>query len=59
MLKESNKWNVDGTEKWYIGTILDVVAGTSDWYNVTYDKQVLSLKGDLEFIDTEDFSSWA
>ena len=24
-----HKWNVDGTEKWYFGTILDVVAGTN------------------------------
>ena len=56
---------MDGTEKWYFGTILDIVAGTSDWYNVKYDdeEQVLSLnllldieKGDLEFIDTEEFS---
>ena len=59
-----HKWNVDGTEKWYFGTILDVVAATDDWHNVRYDdEQVLSLnllldieKGDLEFIDTEDFS---
>ena len=56
---------MDGTEKWYCGTILNIVAGTSDWYNVRYDdeEQVLSLnllldieKGDLEFINTEDFS---
>ena len=55
---------MNGTEKWYFGTILDIVAGTSNWYNVKYDdeEQVLSLnlfdieKGDLEFIDTEDFS---
>ena len=40
-----HKWDVDGTEKWYFGTILDVVAGTDDWYNVRYDdeEQVLSL----------------
>ena len=53
---------MDGTEKWYLGTILDIVSGTDDWYNVRYDdeEQVLSLnllldieKGDLEFIDTD------
>ena len=53
---------MDGTEKWYLGTILDIVAGTDDWYNVRCDdeEQVLSLnllldieKGDLEFIDTD------
>ena len=58
---------MDGTEKWYLGTILDVVAGTSDWYNVRYDdeEQVLSLnllldieKGDLEFIDTDFTELW-
>ena len=57
-----HKWSVDGSDKWYLGTILDVVAGTSDWYNVRYDneEEVLSLnllldieKGDLEFIDTD------
>ena len=25
------KWSVDGTDKWYLGTILGVVAGTSGW----------------------------
>ena len=34
-----HKWNEDGTEKWYFGTILDVVAGTDDWYNVRYDDE--------------------
>ena len=61
-LRIKHKWNVDETKKWYLGTILDVVAGTDDWYNVRYDneEQVLSLsllldieKGDLEFIDTD------
>ena len=51
---------VDGEEQWYSGTILDVVPGTDDWYNVQYDNedQVLSLnllldieQGDLEFVD--------
>ena len=68
LVKESNingMW-MHGTEKWNFGTILDIVAGTSDWYNVKYDdEQVLSLnllldieKGDLEFIDTEGFSEF-
>ena len=57
-----HKWSVDGSDKWYLETILDVVAGTSDWYNVRYDdeQEVLSLnllldieKGDLKFIDTD------
>ena len=47
-------------EKWYYGTILDLVPGTKDWYNIKYDgeEEVLSLnilmdieKGDLEFLD--------
>lgn len=54
-----HKWIVDGAEKWYDGTILDIVPGSSDWYNVKYDgeDQAISLnlvvdieKGDLEFI---------
>jgi len=54
-----HKWNVNGSEQWYLGTILDVVPGTDDWYNVQYDNedQVLSLnllldieQGDLEFV---------
>jgi hypothetical protein len=53
-----HRWNVNGSEQWYLGTILDIVPGTDDWYNVKYDDedQVLSLnlhididKGDLEF----------
>ena len=55
-----HRWIVDGEEQWYFGTILDVVPGTDDWYNVQYDNeyQVLSLnllldieQGDLEFVD--------
>jgi len=55
-----HKWIVDGSEQWYSGTILDVVPGTDDWYNVQYDNedQALSLnllldieQGDLEFVD--------
>ena len=55
-----HRWNVDGSEQWYLGTILDIVPGTDDWYNVKYDneEQVLSLnlllhieKGDLEFVN--------
>ena len=51
---------VDGEEQWYSGTILDVVPGTDDRYNVQCDNenQVLSLnllldieQGDLEFVD--------
>ena len=40
-----HKWKVDWTEKWCLVTILDVVAGTDDWYNVRYDdkEQVLSI----------------
>ena len=43
----------------YLGTILDVVPGTDDWYNVQYDNEdhVLSLnlllnnkQSDLEFV---------
>jgi len=50
---------VEGSEHWYLGTILDIVPCTDDWYNVKYDdeEQVLSLnlkvdidKGDLEFV---------
>ena len=55
-----------GTKKWYLGTILDVAAGTDNWYKVKYDdkEQILSLdllldveKGDLEFIDSDFISS--
>ena len=54
-----HKWNVDGSEQWYFGPILDAVPGTDDWYNVQYDNedQILSLnllldieQGDLEFV---------
>lgn len=57
-----HKWNVDGCEQWYFGTILDTVPGTDDWYNVKYDgeEQVLTLnllldieKGDLEFVNSD------
>ena len=35
----------DGSKQGYIGTILDTVPGTHDWYNIKYDdiEQVLSL----------------
>ena len=45
---------------WFYGTILDLVPGTMDWYNIKYDgeEDILSLnilidieKGDLEFLD--------
>ena len=40
-----HKWNDDDVEKWYFGTILDLVPGTNDWYNVKYDgeEEILSL----------------
>ena len=39
-----HKWN-DDIEKWYFGTILDLVPFTNDWYNVKYDgeEEILSL----------------
>ena len=55
-----HKWKDEDDEKWYYGTILDLVPGTKDWYNIKYDgeEEVLSLnilmdieKGDLEFLD--------
>ena len=56
-----HRWkDSDGSEKWYFGTILSLIAGSSDWFNVSYDgaEEVLSLnllldieKGDLEFVD--------
>ena len=57
----SHKWKgTDGYEQLYYGTILSLVPGTTDWFNVIYDGEdtVLSLslftdieKGDLNFID--------
>ena len=49
------RWNVEGSEHWYLGTVLDIVPCTDDWQ---YDEeQVLSLnlkvdidKGNLEFV---------
>ena len=56
-----HRWkDPDGNEQWYFGTILSLVAGSTDWFNVSYDgeEEVLSLnllldieKGDLEFVD--------
>ena len=55
-----HKWKDEDDEKWYYGTILNLVPGTKDWYNIKYDgeEEVLSLnilidieKGDLEFLD--------
>ena len=55
-----HRWRVDREEQCYFRTILDVVAGTDDWYNIQHDNedQVLSLnllldieQGDLEFVD--------
>ena len=54
-----HKWKDEDDEKWYYGTILDLVPGTKDWYNIKYDgeEEVLSLnilmdieKGDLLII---------
>ena len=55
------KWtDVDGKEKWYKGQVLNLVPGTTDWYNVKYDgeDEILSLnllvdidKGDLEILN--------
>ena len=54
-----HRWNMGGSEHWYLGAILDIVPCTDDWYNVKYDdeEQILSLnvkvdidKGDLEFV---------
>ena len=54
-----HKWKDDDDERWYFGTILDLVPGTKDWYNIKYDDEedVLSLnilldieRGDLEFV---------
>ena len=55
-----HKWKDEDDENWYYGTILDLVPGTKDWYNIKYDgeEEILSLnilmdieKGDLEFLD--------
>jgi len=55
-----NKWKDDDDERWYFGTILDLVPGTKDWYNIKHDNEDdnLSLnmlldidRGDLEFIE--------
>ena len=56
-----HRWkDPDGNEQWYFGTILSLVAGSTDWFNVSYDgeEEVLCLnlildieKGDLEFVD--------
>jgi len=52
-----HKWKDDDDERWYFGTVLDLVPGTKDWYNIKYDKEddTLSLnllldieRGDLE-----------
>ena len=54
-----HKWKDEDDEKWYYGTILDLVPGTKDWYNIKYDgeEEVLSLNilmdienGDLEYL---------
>ena len=55
-----HRWiDSDGSEQWYLGSILSIVSGTDDWFNVKYDVEgeILSLnllldveRGDLEFI---------
>ena len=34
-----HKWKDDDDERWYLGTILDLVPGTKDWYNIKYDEE--------------------
>ena len=55
-----HRWkDVDGKEKWYKGQVLNLIPGTTDWYNVKYDgDEILSLnllfdidKGDLEILN--------
>ena len=56
-----HRWkDSSGTELWYYGTILSLVPGTTDWFNVKYDGEdtILSLnlfmdieKGDLNILD--------
>ena len=40
-----HKWKDEDDEKWFYGTILDLVPGTMDWYNIKYDgeEDILSL----------------
>ena len=54
-----HKWCEDGVERWYNGQILNVVAGTDEWFNVQYDgeDQILTLNlyqdidnGDLDIL---------
>ena len=49
-----HRWTMNDSESWYNGTILDVVPGTDDWYNVKYDDedQALSLHLHLD-VDKE------
>ena len=57
-----HRWRADGEEQCYFRAILDVVAGTDDWYNIQYDNEdhVLSLNLllDIEQVDLE-FVDWA
>ena len=55
--KDVARWH---KEKWYKGQLLNLVPGTTDWYNVKYDREdeILSLnllvdidKGDLEILN--------
>ena len=55
------RWkDVDGKEKWYKGQVLNLLPGTTDWYNVKNngEDEILSLnllvdidKGDLEILN--------
>ena len=56
-----HRWkDVEGKETWYKGQVLNLVPGTTDWYNVKYDgeDEILSLnllvdidKGDFEILN--------
>ena len=36
-----HRWcNEDGTEEWYNDKILSAVAGTTEWFNIAYDREV-------------------
>jgi len=49
-----HRWNVEGSEHWYLETILDIVPCTDDWYNAKYvcEEQAL-LKADIDKGDLE------
>ena len=48
-----HRWkDASDTELWYYGTILSLVPGTTDWFNVKYDAEDTILSINL-FIDIE------